>query len=174
LSATNPNPDALALITRSQRALYGYIYSLVGSRDQADEILQETNLVLCRKIGEFDGRVQFTTWACRIAYFEVLAGRKRLSRERLTFLDQSLLDAVAGHAEQIAAQESEMLPLLRECMGELPARSRQMVEQRYTGGGTVQTLSETLGRSSGSIRVALHRIRTTLLECIQRKASTAT
>jgi RNA polymerase sigma-70 factor (ECF subfamily) len=67
-----------------------------------------------------------------------------------------------------------MLPLLRECMGELPARSRQMVEQRYTGGGTVQTLSETLGRSSGSIRVALHRIRTTLLECIQRKASTAT
>ena len=170
---SNPNVDALALITRSQRALYGYIYSLVGSRDQADEILQETNLVLCRKIGEFDGRAQFTTWACRIAYFEVLAKRKRMSRERLMFLDQSLLDAVAGQAERIAEPEFELLPLLRECMGELPARSRLMMEQRYTVGGTVQTLSASLGRSSGSIRVALHRIRMTLLECIQRKASMA-
>jgi RNA polymerase sigma-70 factor (ECF subfamily) len=171
---TTSNADALALITRSQRAIYGYIYSLVGSRDVADEVLQETNLVLCRKIAEFDGRAQFTTWACRIAYFEVLAKRKKMSREKLMFMDDSLLDAVAGQALDLAAQESEFLPLLRDCLRELPSHSRKMMEQRYETGGSVQTIAAAVGRSPGAIRVALHRIRAALLQCMQRKATAAT
>lgn len=166
-SASNTN--ALELITSSQRALYGYIYSLVGARDLADEILQETNVVLCRKIREFDGRVQFTTWACRIAYFEVLAKRKSTMRDKLTFVDQTLLDAVAEQAQQIAEQETDYLPLLRECMKELPRQSSELIESRYQGGGSVQRIAQQAGRTSGAIRVALHRIRGALLACIERK-----
>ena len=159
----------MELITRSQRAIYGYIYSLVGSRDLADEILQETNVVLCRKIDEFDGRVKFTTWACRVAYFELLRKRKAAVRDKLTFMDDALLDALAGQAMELADRESDFLPLLRECMQELPAQSRSMIERRYESGGSVQAITQATGRSAGSVRVALHRIRNALMNCIQQK-----
>jgi len=165
-----PNSDVLELITRNQRALYGYIYSLVGRRDQADEILQETNLALCRKIHEFDGRVQFTTWACRVAYFEVLAKRKKTKREKVTFLDDSLLDAVASQTLAMAKEEADLLPQMRDCMKELPPHSRAIIERRYEPGGSVMAIAQDAGRSVGSIRVTLHRIRMSLLDCIQRKA----
>jgi RNA polymerase sigma-70 factor (ECF subfamily) len=115
--------------------------------------------------------VQFTTWACRIAYFEVLAKRKRTSREKLTFLDESVLDSIAEQAVEVAELESDYLPLLRECMQELPPRSSELIESRYRAGGSVKSIAQTAGRSSGSIRVALHRIRAALFVCMERKVS---
>jgi DNA-directed RNA polymerase specialized sigma24 family protein len=38
--------------------------------------LQEVNLVLWRKAAEFDGRGEFLSWACRIAFLQVLAHRQ--------------------------------------------------------------------------------------------------
>src|SRR5262249_34593919 len=61
-----------AFVTRvagAQRPLYAYIRSLLGPWGDAEDILQEVNVVLCRKAHEYDGRGQFLTWACRVAYF---------------------------------------------------------------------------------------------------------
>lgn len=163
---------AVELITGCQRALYGYILSLVGSRDAADDILQNTNTVLCDKVDQFDGQVKFTTWACRIAYFEVLAYRKREGRDRLAFVDASLLDDLSQAALEEADAADERLTLLRQCMEQLPARSRKLIEQRYLPGTSVQDLASKLGRSAAGMRVSLHRIRKILLQCIDGKLAT--
>jgi len=42
-----------------QRSLYSFIFSLAGSSEAADEILQETNLLVCKKINQFDGKAKF-------------------------------------------------------------------------------------------------------------------
>jgi RNA polymerase sigma-70 factor (ECF subfamily) len=165
------NRSALKLITSSQRILYGYIYSLLGSRDAADEVLQETNAVLCDKIDEFDGRAKFSTWACRIAYFEVLAYRKRTNRDRLRFVDADLLDGLGAAALDAAEDADSRLPLLRACLDELPAHSRTLIEGRYEPGASVQSMSQHLGRSAAGVRVGLHRIRKLLLKCIERKTA---
>src|ERR687897_879477 len=39
----------VALITLHQRRIYSYIYTLVPNRQDADDILQETSLVICEK-----------------------------------------------------------------------------------------------------------------------------
>ena len=41
MSPTNPSPEAFEVITQNQRAIYGYIYSLVFSPDAADENTSE-------------------------------------------------------------------------------------------------------------------------------------
>ncbi|MDF1745393.1 MAG: sigma factor, partial [Gimesia sp.] len=38
-------------LTENQNRLYGYVYSLLGDHSRAEDVLQETNLVLWRKIG---------------------------------------------------------------------------------------------------------------------------
>jgi len=161
----------LELITLNQRPLYGFIFSLVGSRTQADEILQQTNLVLCRKIHEFAGRAKFITWACKIAKIEILAYRKRTASEKLVFVDNTLLEDVATAATEAAGESQGRLLYLRQCLDELPPRSRELIDRRYQPGASIRALAESLGRSAGGLRVSLHRVRAALLDCMRRKAT---
>jgi len=169
MASSNDNVRSLELITQHQRALYGYILTLVASRDLADEILQQTNLVLCRKIGEYDGRASFITWACRIAQFEVLAARKRFARDRHVALSDNLLEQLCDRSETIAGEVDSRIALLRACLDELAPGSRALIEGRYDSDGSVESIAAATGRSPGGVRVSLHRIRLRLLECIELK-----
>ncbi|MGA2062841.1 MAG: sigma-70 family RNA polymerase sigma factor [Thermoguttaceae bacterium] len=167
-SDSDQNSIHLEQFVNCQRSLYGYVFSLVGSSEAADEILQETNLLICKKINQFDGKVKFITWACEIARYKVLEYQKKTQLRNLS-LDMPLLEQIAKQAAQLASQVDWRLPLLRECMEELSPKDRKLIEDRYSQGATVQSLAEARKRSSGGIRVALHRIRTMLLECVEWK-----
>ena len=40
-------------LTQSQQRLFGYIFRRVANRDQAMEVLQQVNLVLCHKADQY-------------------------------------------------------------------------------------------------------------------------
>ena len=170
MSPTN-NPEDFEEITQNQRAIYGYIYSLVFSRDAADEVLQETNVVLCEKIQEFAGRSEFLTWACSIAHNQVLAYRTRKQRDRLTPTVPSALEQLSNRALGQCSGASVRLQMLRECKEELTVAEREMIESRYSPDGSVEGIAEGLGRSPSSVSVSLHRIRHRLYECIKGKVA---
>lgn len=156
-------------MTRHQRELYGFILSLTGRPADAEDVLQETNIVLWRKVDEYDPARPFMTWACRIAHFQVLAYLKRVQRDRLAFLDERLLSSIAEIAARYAEQPDRRLQALRECLEQLPEHSRALIRQRYFSGQGVQNIAEALGRSAGAVSVALHRARSALLACIEKK-----
>src|SRR5947209_10409284 len=85
-----PPEQVVAWISGVQRPLYAYIRTLVGPGAEVEDILQAVNLVLCRKAAEFDGRGQFLTWACRVAYFQVLAFLKERRRDRHAYFDEAV------------------------------------------------------------------------------------
>ena len=69
-------------ITACQSALYAYVCSLLGTSAGAADVLHEANVVLWEKAAEYDPSRPFLPWAYRIAYFQVLAHRKRRSRDK--------------------------------------------------------------------------------------------
>ena len=77
-------------ITRAQRQLHAFILSMVWNPAEADDVLQETNLVLWEKSGEFDGSRPFLPWAMRFAQLQAMAWLKRRQRQqdRLVFDDE--------------------------------------------------------------------------------------
>jgi len=161
----------VAAIASSQRPLYAYVCSLIGPGAEADDVLQEVNLVLCRRAHEFDGRGQFLTWACRIAYLQVLAHLKQRRRDRCLYFDEAVLADLAGPLGGQVERLDVRLEALRNCLTRLPAQHRQMITVRYAHGGSVQKLATQLGRPVGSVRVTLHRIRQQLLACIENTLS---
>ena len=44
----------MSLMTRHQRQIFGYIFALVPNRYDAEDLLQETSLVICEKFEEFE------------------------------------------------------------------------------------------------------------------------
>lgn len=56
------------LMTEHQGRLYAYVLSLLGDPDQANDGLQEANLVLWRNAAEFQMGSNFRAWVFRIAH----------------------------------------------------------------------------------------------------------
>lgn len=157
----------VAHIAAAQRPLSAYIRTLTTPWGSADDVLQEVNLVLWRKAAEFDGRGEFLTWACRIAYLQVLAHRKVVQRARHVPLDDGILGDLAQRLIDRVRDTDVRLDALRQCLDGLAPAARKLIAQRYENGGSVKAAAEALGRPAESVRVTLHRIRKTLLHCVQ-------
>ena len=68
-SETEFRKRLMILMTRHQRQIFSYIYTLVPNRPDAEDLLQETSLVICEKFREFEVGTDFVAWACQIAYW---------------------------------------------------------------------------------------------------------
>src|SRR5438270_8848051 len=105
----SPPADFIAQLTRSQRHLHAFIQSLIWHAADADDVLQEANLVLWRKAGEYDPARPFLPWAMRIAQFQAMAWLASRGRAQRRFAD-TLLETIAAEA---TAEVDELEPRRR-------------------------------------------------------------
>ncbi len=171
----NPNRKSLdrhkqlmLLMTQHQRRIFSYIYTLVPSRSDAEDILQETSLVICEKFDSFKPGTDFVAWACQVAYWEVRRARQKFARSKVIF-DQDVLDAVAETAGSMAEEISGRHEALAHCLQKLHARDRELVLTRYEPGNGVEEAAERSGRSLEAAYKALGRIRKLLLDCVNQR-----
>ena len=166
--AVSPKVERFAqLLATCQRRVFLYALGLVHNAADAEEILQETNLVLWRKFDQYRPGTNFAAWACRIAHYEVLKFRERRAREERVFSSE-FVEALA--VESVGAMDllDARRDALVRCLGKLNKRDRQLVTRRYQERATTRSVATVLGRSVQGTRKALHRIRMALLACIQR------
>jgi RNA polymerase sigma-70 factor, ECF subfamily len=151
-----------------QTQLYAYILTLLADRAAAEDVLQETNLVLYCKAGEFTEGTNFDAWAFRTARNQCLSYWSIRRRDRLV-LDEAMLYGSAvdsGHLNVDLLKDA-----LKECLAELPVYQRELVESRYAAGGSISRLAETCGRTESAVSQLLYRIRTALSRCIRGRLS---
>jgi RNA polymerase sigma-70 factor (ECF subfamily) len=170
--AERPGDEFVQLFTRHQRRLFLYILAQVANPVDAEEILQETNLVIWKKCDQFEPGTYFFAWSSRIARLEVLKFLERRQRERIRFRTD-LVELIAEEALADPVHQEERRQALSECLGKLSVRDRKLIEQRYAPGTSGKGLAEQLGRPANSVYQSLGRIRRTLLECISRRLAEA-
>lgn len=154
-------------LTDCQDRLYAYILMLLPNHNSASDVLQETNLVLWRKAGEFVDGTEFGAWACRIAYFQVLARLRDAKRDRLIF-DQQLLNQLGAEAESLSAELDAHRLALRLCMEKLTDRERDLLRRRYDSGRSIKQIARELGLTPGAVATSLYRVRIELLLCARK------
>ena len=59
------------LLLENRHRMYGYIFSLVRNRADAEDLLQETSITLWEKFDQFDPETDFIPWAFRVALWKV-------------------------------------------------------------------------------------------------------
>lgn len=167
----DPAEEVVRSIAQAQRRLFAFILTLVRRAGDAEDILQETNVVLWRKRETFRPGSDFYAWAFEIARWQFLAWRSRQNRQGSP-LDAALLCELA----EVAAVESEQYgrreAALRDCLQKLPAPQRQLILRRYQPQAAVNSLAEELGKSAKAVSESLRRIRETLRQCIERTLAT--
>src|SRR3954470_1792601 len=167
-SETEARKRLMTLMTRHQRQIFSYIYVLVHNRADAEDLLQETSLVICEKFHEFQEGTDFVAWACQIAYWRVRYSRQKYARSKVIF-DQELLDVVAQTAGSMADELDERHEALGICLQRLHPRDRQLLIARYEPAGTVEDAAQRSGRTLKTAYKALARLRKLLLDCVSTR-----
>src|SRR5689334_25118252 len=108
----------VALLTRHQRQIFSYIYVLVPKRADAEDLLQETSLVICEKFNEFREGTDFVAWACQIAYWRIRYSRQKFARSKVLF-EQEIVDAVAKTADDMEEELDDRHEALGRCLEKL-------------------------------------------------------
>lgn len=168
MSSAEKTESFVQQLAENQNRLLAYIYSLVGDHSRAADVLQETNLVLWRKLDEFQADRPFLPWSYAIARFQVLAHLRDRGRDRI-LLDPDLAESISEEAQRQAADVDEVQVALRTCLQSLSKTNRKLIELRYFDAKSVKDVSASVERSVGSVKVALLRARRQLAECVQSR-----
>lgn len=160
-------------ITQAQRRLYAFVLALVRRPADADDVLQETNVVLWRKRETYRPGTDFYAWAFEIVRLQVLAWRARQARSADPF-DAALLTEIAAAAELESQRYGQREAALRSCLQKLPEQQRALIIRRYQPEVAVNSLAAELGKSAKSVSESLRRIRDTLRQCIERTLAAET
>jgi RNA polymerase sigma-70 factor (ECF subfamily) len=165
---TEDRKRLMTLMTRHQRQIFSYIFTLVPHRQDAEDLLQETSLIICEKFHEFKPGTDFAAWACRIAYWRVRYARQKYARSKVVF-NQPLVDAIAQTAAPMREELDERHRALAECLQKLNQRDRSLVLTRYEPGCGVKEAAQASGRSLEAAYKALFRIRRLLFDCVSHR-----
>ena len=154
----------LRLYTEHEPSLRGFVRSLVPTREDAREVMQEVAVVLWRKFGELASAAEFRAWAFGVARMEVMAWRRDRARDR-HFFGEDAMAIIAEQSEKMSGQLDAQREALEECVGKLPADQHALVRAAYAPGVRMDHLAAQQGRSAMALYKILHRIRLALIEC---------
>ena len=156
------------MLEAMQPRLYGFILKRLADRDQALEVLQRTNLVICQKAADYRPGTSFEAWTFTIARFQLMAWRKKCSRNRLVFSDR-VYEQIDRKPEQPEVFDDTRVNVLKDCIKQLNVDDNSLLEQRYQKDLPLATIASTMNMSIDAIGMRLSRIRKKLGRCIQQK-----
>jgi len=169
MSLDEDRQEFARLIARHQRVVQSYIFSNIPHWNDCDEVWQETCVRLWREFGKYQADSNFVAWAIRVAHFEVLTWRKKVVRSKMIFC-QEFVDAIAEDADRFASEGvQDRLNALDQCLENLNARHRQLLQGFYTPNSQVRQVAATMDCSVEAVYKMLQRVRKMLRKCIEER-----
>lgn len=168
------NQQFISLLTDHQEVVRSYIISQVPGSPDVRDILQETNILLWKKMDKFELGSNFGVWACTVAYYKILDYRRKQVRDEVLLFNDELLASFSQEAGQRTPDILEQKRLaLRHCLSKVSDKDKLLLDARYKSNrGDLSSLSAKTGRSRASLRVSLHRLRASLHKCITKRIAT--
>ncbi len=146
-----------------QDRVYGYIVTMLPSRHDAEDVFQQTSLILWQKWDQFvvppsggeafvvppsggedplkpELQTEFLRWACGIARNEVRNFLRRRRRDRVV-LSEKLLDNLAEVRLEAQPLLEERRSLLAGCMKKLDFIARELLDRCYAGRESIKQIA---------------------------------
>lgn len=157
-----------SLVTKYQRRIYSLAFGMLGNREDALDITQETFLKAFRAIREFRGGGGFYTWLYRIAHnLSIDLMRKEWRRRNLEYQDERkntpedvvlTVPSTVSHPGEETARK-ELRQVLVEAIRSLPEEHRAVILLREMEGLSYEEIAGTLRIRKGTVMSRLHYAR---------------
>jgi len=148
-----------ALYDRHARVAYSLAYRLLGSREAAEDLVQDTFMAVWRAPSTYSaGRGSVRTWLLAILHnrgVDRLRSAAAMSRRQEALEHQALAERPAPDLAEVAAARAEA-DEVRGALRDLPAEQQQVLGLAYYGGFTHQEISGMLELPLGTVKSRMH------------------
>lgn len=151
----------------NQDMLYGYIVSILPNWADADEVFQETSLILWEKRESYDPTRSFVAWSYGIARNVALNFIRKNRTPRAT-LTPELFSKIEEVRLRVGDALQRQADALQHCLGLLSEKQRAFVMHCYSAEIPMSQLAGRLGISENAIYLRLSRLRRILSDCVRR------
>ncbi|MEM9080936.1 MAG: sigma-70 family RNA polymerase sigma factor [Verrucomicrobiota bacterium] len=155
--------DSYDELVRRYRPLFlNYCARFVGNQFDAEEICQDVFVRIFKKIGQFEGRSSFKTWAFRIASNLCLNHRGTLAkkRERYTLIQDEY--HVQADAIFHDAGTEDLAETIQKALARLDDQKRELMNLRFVSGLRIEEIADRLGLKLSAAKMRIHRARAEL------------
>jgi RNA polymerase sigma-70 factor (ECF subfamily) len=174
VSQVRAGEDAVfaAIVERYEERLYNTVYRIVGSAEDARDILQETFVKAYENLGTFRGNSSLYTWLFRIAVNTSLSHRRRRKWVQMGGSPGDDGDADDAPSVPVAAEADPSSPLMaaeteamvQQAIGSLDVEHRTVVVLRDIQHCDYHEIAAILDLPTGTVKSRLHRARLLLKE----------
>lgn len=151
------------LVERHRARMFGLALRFVKDQEDAEEIVQEASLAIHRRLDQFQGKSQFSTWLYRIVVNLALMRLRSDSRPEIVPLDQlpeSLMeDSDAGFPSEERLISEQALLAIEKAVGRLPYDFETILILRDIEGFSNEETAEIMELSPAAVKSRLHRAR---------------
>lgn len=163
------------LFARYQKKLFTYIYHLVGSREETEDILQNVFSKTYRNIENFDTSRKFSSWIYRIAHNEAVNFLKRKSKrymiswEDVSTSKDKLDTATSEERPEERMEHQEIVKEIDSALTKLPLKYQQVLKLRYFEERSYEEMGKILGKPLNTVGTLINRAKKKLLEVVQKE-----
>ena len=158
------------LVREHQVSLRVFVRSLGVESGWVDDLAQDAFVVAYREMDSYDPDRDFGKWLRGIARNLVRNEMRKQGRHR-RILHESLSQHLLDLAENEKDREVDVTQLsaLRDCVEQLPGKSRELVRSRYFEGWDATILADKFEMKAATVRQTLLRIRRQLYQCVNQR-----
>ena len=156
------------LIRLHERRVFGLLYRMLGTREEAEDVAQETFLSLHRHGRSFRSEARFSTFVYRVAANAALNRRRSLGRSR-TRVERLQMRQAGGddlpsapRCPEDATRGSEMTVLVQQALQRLVPAMRMPLVMYEMEGLSYAEIASSLAVAEGTVKSRIHRARQTL------------
>ena len=154
------------LVTRHQDTVARFVYKIVPSHEDREEICQDVFVKVYRSLNQFRFDAQFTTWLYQIAYRTAVSSTRR---KRLDTDSYESDDAVASTSLATDSPERrDQRDMVNKLMATLTLEEKTIVSLHYLQDVPIADISRIVERPAGSVKNILYRSREKLHATLKR------
>ena len=164
--------------------LFNYAVTRVNNSDTAKDLVQETFFAGLKSAKNFEGRAAERTWLVAILkrkvidYYRKINSNKGKAEVRMSYNSDSdaegdwLEERVADPFDKTAEDQlenSELGDAIYSCLEKLPEKQAEVFKMKTILGYDTETICNELNITASNLWVIIHRARTALADCMEKK-----
>ncbi|WP_046755587.1 RNA polymerase sigma factor [Kordia jejudonensis] len=170
LEVRSGNVNAYAiLVTKYKDMMFTLALRMVGNREDAEEIAQDTFVKAYTSLSTFKGTSKFSTWLYRIVYNTSLDYIKKKKRvilsEHIDEIHEASIGTMQDAMSYLEAQEKK--ETIERALLQLPEEERVLLTLFYFEELSLKEITEIVHISYENVKIKLHRSRKKLYHILK-------
>ncbi|WP_420573610.1 RNA polymerase sigma factor [Kordia sp.] len=164
------NVNAYAMLVNKYKAMtFTLALRIVGNREDAEEVAQDTFVKAYKALDTFQGTSKFSTWLYRIVYNTSLDYVKKNKRvvlsEHIDAINESDIGVMQDAMSYLEAKEKK--ETIEKALYKLPEEERILLTLFYFEELSLKEISEIVKISYDNVKIKLHRSRKKLYHILK-------